>query len=95
MKLTLSMAEFSGPWRWRWLLAEEDTGQPLADHEVDLAGAGDRDAAAELESFLDETGEDEDWAALAAVLRRILGGERASSCLKGSTRWTPPSPGRC
>jgi tetratricopeptide (TPR) repeat protein len=36
----MTIAEFSGPRRWRWLLTEEDTGRPLADHEVDLAGAG-------------------------------------------------------
>jgi hypothetical protein len=31
-----SAEEFSGPRRWRWRLTEEDTGRPLADHEVDL-----------------------------------------------------------
>ena len=45
MGLLLSAAEFSGPQRWRWLLSEEDTGQPLADHEVDLGEAGDEYAA--------------------------------------------------
>jgi len=43
--LVLSAEEFSGPRRWRWLLAEEDTGRPLADHEMDLDGAGDEYAA--------------------------------------------------
>ena len=41
MGLILSAEEFSGPQRWRWLLTEEDTGRPLADHEVDLDQAGD------------------------------------------------------
>ena len=39
--LVLSVAEFYGPRRWRWLLAEEDTGRPLADHDVNLPEAGD------------------------------------------------------
>jgi len=43
--LVLSAEEFSGPRRWRWLLADEDTGRPLADHEMDLGGAGDEYAA--------------------------------------------------
>jgi tetratricopeptide (TPR) repeat protein len=43
--LILSVPEFSGPRRWRWLLAEEESGLPLADHEVDLGGCGDEYAA--------------------------------------------------
>src|SRR5215467_5120804 len=39
------MAEFAGPRRWRWLLTDEGTGQPLADHEVALDAAGDDFAA--------------------------------------------------
>jgi hypothetical protein len=39
--LVLKVAEFSGPLRWRWLLVEEGTGRPLADHEVRLDADGD------------------------------------------------------
>lgn len=38
MGLVLGVAEFAGPRRWRWLLSDEDTGQPLADHQVSLDG---------------------------------------------------------
>jgi hypothetical protein len=45
--------DFEGPLRWRWLLAEEDTGAPLADHRVDLAGApGEFEAFADLYRYL-------------------------------------------
>lgn len=37
--LRLEVRDFEGPLRWRWLLSEEGTGAPLADHQVDLAGA--------------------------------------------------------
>ena len=38
---------------WRWLLTEEDTGRPLADHQVDLAGApGEFGAFADLYRYL-------------------------------------------
>jgi hypothetical protein len=37
-RLRLEVADFAGRSRWRWLLSEEVTGTPLADHEVDLAG---------------------------------------------------------
>jgi hypothetical protein len=40
MGLVLSVADYSGPLRWRWLLADEDTGRPLADHDVRLDAAG-------------------------------------------------------
>ena len=38
-QLRLEVRDFEGPLRWRWLLSEEGTGAPLADHQVDLAGA--------------------------------------------------------
>ena len=37
--LRLEVRDFEGPLRWRWLLSEEGTGAPLADHLVDLTGA--------------------------------------------------------
>ena len=37
--LRLEVRDFEGPLRWRWLLSEEGTSAPLADHQVDLAGA--------------------------------------------------------
>jgi hypothetical protein len=39
--LVLQAVEVRGPSRWRWLLTDEGTGNPLADHEVAL----DPDAA--------------------------------------------------
>jgi tetratricopeptide (TPR) repeat protein len=38
-QLRLEVRDFEGPLRWRWLLCEESSGTPLADHLVDLAGA--------------------------------------------------------
>ena len=38
-QLRLEVRDFEGPLRWRWLLSEEGSGAPLADHQVDLAGA--------------------------------------------------------
>src|ERR1700743_937646 len=40
-RLRLEVCDFAGPLQWRWLLSEEDTGAPLADHQVDLAGVPD------------------------------------------------------
>jgi tetratricopeptide (TPR) repeat protein len=51
--LVLSVAEFAGPRRWRWLLADEETGQPLADHQVDLEGEpGEFEAFSSLYRYL-------------------------------------------
>ena len=50
---------------------------------VAAACQGDQDAAAELGPFLDEQAKQPDWAALVAVLRRILGGERGEGLLDG------------
>ena len=61
--------------------------EPVIARTVAAAG-GDRDAAAELGPFLDQFAESQDWAALVAVLRRILGGERGEDLLDG------PGPGR-
>jgi len=38
-QLRLEVRDLEGPLRWRWLLSEEGSGAPLADHQVDLAGA--------------------------------------------------------
>jgi tetratricopeptide (TPR) repeat protein len=38
-QLRLEVRDFEGRLRWRWLLSEESSGAPLADHQVDLAGA--------------------------------------------------------
>lgn len=37
MGLLLTVADVEGPWRWRWLLTDEETGQTLAEHRVRLA----------------------------------------------------------
>ena len=52
-QLRLEVRDFEGPVWWRWLLTEEDTGRPLADHQVDLAGApGEFGAFADLYRYL-------------------------------------------
>ena len=48
MTLVLQAVEVRGPLRWRWLLTDEGTGNPLADYEVAL----DADAA-EVRAFGD------------------------------------------
>ena len=45
--LRLEVRDFEGPLRWRWLLSEEGSGAPLADHLVDLAGGPGEFAAFE------------------------------------------------
>jgi hypothetical protein len=37
----LEAVDVASPLRWRWLLRDEATGAPLADHLVDLDGASD------------------------------------------------------
>jgi tetratricopeptide (TPR) repeat protein len=56
--------------------------EPVIGATVATAG-GDSDAAAQLAPVLDQMAQDQDWAALAAVLRRIIGGDRDSSLLQG------------
>jgi tetratricopeptide (TPR) repeat protein len=43
--LVLQAVEQAGPLRWRWLLSDEATGEPLADQDVDLDPDGDEVAA--------------------------------------------------
>ena len=47
MSLVLQAVEVRGPGRWRWLLTHEDTGIPLADHEVAQYGVT-RDRLAQI-----------------------------------------------
>ena len=51
MTLVLQAVDVRGSSRWRWLLTDEDSGKPLADHEVAL----DPDAA-EVRAFGDVYG---------------------------------------
>jgi hypothetical protein len=51
--------------------------------DVAAACRGDQDAAAELGLFVDERAKEQDWAALAAVLRRVLDSERGEALLDG------------
>lgn len=67
-----------------------DTGasQHLASWQRVIAAAvaavsGDTKAAAELGSLLDQLAQNQDWADLASVLRRILAGERGADLLDG------------
>lgn len=41
MGLFLQAIDVAGPLKWRWLLTDEETGAPLADHRVDLDPASD------------------------------------------------------
>ena len=56
--------------------------EPVIAATVAAAG-GDSDAVAQLAPVLDQLAQDQDWAALAAVLRRIIGGDRDASLLPG------------
>ena len=38
MTLVLQAVDVRGPSRWRWLLTDEATGNPLADHQVAVDG---------------------------------------------------------
>ena len=48
-----------------------------------IPAAGDPQAAAQLTPLLDQLAQDEDWAALAGVLRRIASGEHGQDLLDG------------
>ena len=48
MGLLLEAVQADGPWRWRWLLRDEQTGNPLADHPVSLDPG-----SAEVQRFFD------------------------------------------
>ena len=39
--LVLRAVDVASQWQWRWLLSDEETGRPLADHVVELDPAGD------------------------------------------------------
>jgi CHAT domain len=41
MGLLLEAVDVAGPLRWRWLLSDEETGNPVADHPVNLDPAAD------------------------------------------------------
>jgi len=71
---------------------DEPDGADIAGHleqwepviaVIVAACQGDQAAVAELRPFLDKTAQDPDWATLAAVLLRILAGERGDGLLDG------------
>jgi hypothetical protein len=64
MGLLLEAVEADGPWRWRWLLSEEETGNPVADHSVRLDPA-----SAEVTRFTDLYGFVDFYAAPGRVVR--------------------------
>jgi hypothetical protein len=39
--LVLRAVDVASQWQWRWLLSDEESGRPLADHVVELDPAGD------------------------------------------------------
>ena len=41
MGLLLEAVDVTGPLRWRWLLSDDETGNPIADHSVQLDPASD------------------------------------------------------
>ena len=45
MVLVLDAVEVASPFAWRWLLSDEETGAPLADHQVRLDPAAEEVAA--------------------------------------------------
>lgn len=64
MGLLLEAVEADGPWRWRWLLRDEETGNPVADHPVRLDPA-----SAEVTRFTDLYGFVDFYAAPGRVVR--------------------------
>ena len=68
MGLLLQAVDVAGPWRWRWLLSDEETGNPVADHPVRLDPE-----SAELARFRDLYGY---VRAFAAPDRRVTDGAR-------------------
>ena len=68
MSLLLRALDVAGPLRWRWLLTDEETGAPLADHQVALDPA-----ASEVARFRNLYGYVE---AYAAPDRRVSDGAR-------------------
>jgi CHAT domain len=43
--LVLRAVDVASAWRWRWLLSDEESGRPLAEHAVDLDPGSDEVAA--------------------------------------------------
>ena len=43
--LVLRAVDVASEWQWRWLLSDEESGQALADHAVELDPASDEVAA--------------------------------------------------
>lgn len=67
---------------------DDSIGQHLQEWQPVIAGivgaaGGDQQAAEALAPFLDQAAQSQDWAALAAVLRRIVDGERDAGLLDG------------
>ena len=51
--LVLRAVEVAGRHRWRWLLVDESSGVPLADHRVELdSGAAETEAFEDLYRYL-------------------------------------------
>jgi hypothetical protein len=53
--LVLQAVDVSGPWRWRWLLSDGESGRPVADHGVELDPVDDGLAAfGDLYQYVDQ-----------------------------------------
>ena len=60
--LVLQAVDVAGPWRWRWLLTDEESGRPLADHAVELdPAAGELAAFGDLYEYVSEHASPDRW----------------------------------
>ena len=73
--LVLRAVDVVGRWRWRWLLVDEESGAPLADHQVALdPGSAEAQAFTDLDLFLRWWADPVRRAASEAVLVDRIGG---------------------
>lgn len=86
--LILRVEDFASPVQWRWLLTEEETGRPLADHLVSLdSGASEFEAFTGLYWFLRRYATPDRRTASEAEIVARAGHGRADRC------WVRPSAG--
>jgi CHAT domain len=60
--LVLRAVDVASAWRWRWLLSDEESGRPLAEHAVDLDPGSDEVAAfGDLYAYVGEHASPDRW----------------------------------